>query len=492
MENSIQNQFAEPFIPDMDLIPDIDFTRWSADSILAVAQAQTDLLSPPATLTPWQWAQYCAIANWLHYEPDADASNLEKVRGYLEAIYHCHELEAWEAASQLLVAQPKKCQQPLHEQLGTWGYYREQIELYESLLNQVPPEINGLCLNGLSYASIRIGRLTRSLEYSRLQQKLAWELKDSRLQLEALNNLSYAYYTIGNYQSTIIFAEQHLELAQQHSDIDHQIKALHRLALVLNEQQQLKGQSQAKIAYQKLQQAMLLLPQARDPKLKLQLLGGLSATLSNLGKPSMAIACIEQQKQLAQELGDRYQLCIALCNLGGRYLQSNNLAQAQAHATAALELAQEMGAQYLEMIALNISGVLFSFRLRQYAKGRVYLEQCLTLMRLTGRTSRLAAGLVNLAGCLAYLHQPEAALAYANEARELAIALDDRQNQGLALAAIANVHWQSRRYITGLHYAIQALITWQPWQANGRMMGQLILEEILQKLREWFWLSSKA
>ncbi|NJO40225.1 MAG: hypothetical protein HC865_06020 [Cyanobacteria bacterium RU_5_0] len=43
--------------------------------------------------------QYRAIANWLtDYTPKSDATNLEKVKGLLEAFYHLCNVKDWEKA----------------------------------------------------------------------------------------------------------------------------------------------------------------------------------------------------------------------------------------------------------------------------------------------------------------------------------------------------------------------------------------------------------
>lgn len=50
-------------------------------------------------ISPQLRAQYQAVINWLtKYKPVQDASNLEKIRGYLEACYHLFQLQAWEDA----------------------------------------------------------------------------------------------------------------------------------------------------------------------------------------------------------------------------------------------------------------------------------------------------------------------------------------------------------------------------------------------------------
>ncbi|WP_148650102.1 hypothetical protein [Nostoc sp. NIES-3756] len=68
---------------------------------------------------------YRAVINWLtKYNPNADASNLEKIKGLLEAFYHLCEVEDVERAWKIIDCRLNTpTQEYLIEQLRTWGYY---------------------------------------------------------------------------------------------------------------------------------------------------------------------------------------------------------------------------------------------------------------------------------------------------------------------------------------------------------------------------------
>jgi hypothetical protein len=89
----------------------------------------------------WQRLQYRAVVQWLTlYKPKLDATNLEKVRGYLEAFHHLCAVEDWERASQVITIRlDTPTNEELHEQLNTWGYYRELLKLYRRILGKVNP-----------------------------------------------------------------------------------------------------------------------------------------------------------------------------------------------------------------------------------------------------------------------------------------------------------------------------------------------------------------
>lgn len=88
-----------------------------------------------------QRLQYTAVVQWLTiYKPKPDATNLEKVRGYLEAFHHLCAVEDWERASKVITIRLyTPTNEELHEQLNTWGYYRELLELYSRILGKLSP-----------------------------------------------------------------------------------------------------------------------------------------------------------------------------------------------------------------------------------------------------------------------------------------------------------------------------------------------------------------
>ncbi len=74
------------------------------------------------------------------YAPEPNASNLEKVRGYLEGFHHLCEVGDWRGAGEILcIRLDTPMNEELHNQLRTWGHYPEQLELYSRLLGKLNP-----------------------------------------------------------------------------------------------------------------------------------------------------------------------------------------------------------------------------------------------------------------------------------------------------------------------------------------------------------------
>ena len=115
----------------------------------------------------WKRTHYRAISNWLtQYQPPSNASNLDKIKGYIEAFYHLCELEDWEKCWTIIYSRLNLInQEELHNQLGIWGYAQEQIKLYEKLIGKVNLEQEGICFTGLGNAHKDLGRYEQAIDY---------------------------------------------------------------------------------------------------------------------------------------------------------------------------------------------------------------------------------------------------------------------------------------------------------------------------------------
>lgn len=76
--------------------------------------------------------KYIAIEYFLTLEDHLpeNVENLKKVDRYLQTFHHLCEASELHKASKVLSFCP--ISKELHEQLRIWGYYREQIELYQN------------------------------------------------------------------------------------------------------------------------------------------------------------------------------------------------------------------------------------------------------------------------------------------------------------------------------------------------------------------------
>lgn len=151
---------------------------------------------------------YRAVINWLtKYKANPEDSNLKKVKGLLEAFYNLCQVEDWEEAEKLLLNTPTR--EELHNQLGTWGYYYQQIELYTKLIGEIIYSQNKTFLNALANAYFTVGNYDQAIHYH--NQRLAQEQKSGNQEGEAIylkilglfTTLSEITYQLSNFSRKV-------------------------------------------------------------------------------------------------------------------------------------------------------------------------------------------------------------------------------------------------------------------------------------------------
>lgn len=114
----------------------------SNDFIVSDLSFNLDMIKSPNY--HFKRAHHRAIKNWLNnYQSQPGASNFDEAKGYLEACNHFFELQEWEKAYRILSTKfnirndRETSDKELGKQLGNWGYYQKQIELYTKLYGKL-------------------------------------------------------------------------------------------------------------------------------------------------------------------------------------------------------------------------------------------------------------------------------------------------------------------------------------------------------------------
>ncbi len=168
-------------------------------------------------LTLHEQAHLKAAFYWLNvYQPKPDASNLEQVRGYLEAFHHLCKISAWQEASSILFMPTKTSNaKQLHEQLRSWGYYSEQIELYSQLISKLNSETDCFCLQVLGGAYCHFGQFQKAINYHNQQLEIACKIGNKLAEAQALGELSGVYFLVGQHQNAFSYLQQKLAVARE-------------------------------------------------------------------------------------------------------------------------------------------------------------------------------------------------------------------------------------------------------------------------------------
>ncbi|MBD2540731.1 tetratricopeptide repeat protein [Coleofasciculus sp. FACHB-SPT36] len=168
----------------------------------------------------WKRTHYRAVVNWLtKYNPKVGATNLEKVRGYLEAFHHLCEVEEWEKASKIIFIHINTVtKNELHKQLNLWGYSYEQAELYERLLSKLTPELDAILWNGLGNSYQSRADYNKAIECFQNRLKIALEIKDRKGEGHALGGIGATYRSLGDYPEALKYFLKTLSIVREVSD----------------------------------------------------------------------------------------------------------------------------------------------------------------------------------------------------------------------------------------------------------------------------------
>lgn len=159
-------------------------------SAIQIDPALIRFIKPPS-----QRSRYQAIINWLtRYQPSPESSNLDHIRGLLETFHHLCDSNDWEKVSNLLqIRLNTPTQEELDNQLHTWGYYAEQISIYQAFLKQINQEWDAIALNGLGIAHNSLGHHHETLTYNQQQLAIATERGDEMAKADLHDKLGYLY-----------------------------------------------------------------------------------------------------------------------------------------------------------------------------------------------------------------------------------------------------------------------------------------------------------
>ncbi|KAB8333142.1 tetratricopeptide repeat protein [Scytonema tolypothrichoides VB-61278] len=454
--------------------------------LLMQANSKVDRIEPPQTkhesstptlrkLTVLELAHLKAAFYWLNfYEPECGASNLEQVRGYLEAFHHLCEISAWQSASEILFTSTKTSDgKQLYQQLRSWGYYSEQIELYSRLLGKLNSEIDCFCLQGLGRAYAYLDQTSQAMSYYKQQLELARQIGNQKAEAEALGGLVGIYSSLAQHQTAINCLQQQLAVACENNAQKEEAQALGGLGAYYI----LRGNYRRGIKYGK--QALAIAQELGDLELSALVLGWMGGTYLSRGRYKQAINYLQKQLSISIQIGNQCQRYLASYYLGNAYTLLGQFQLAIEYLSATLHFARETASKGTEASTLNALGSVYS-DLKQYQDAIAYYEQALEMSREIGNRTTQAGVLFNLCYCYGCLKQPQLAIEYCEQALAIAYELKHQEAKGRGLACLANISFHQKQYFQALWLVLQSLLILPPWtSANSRLILKRTFEEII-------------
>jgi tetratricopeptide (TPR) repeat protein len=427
-------------------------TSLKSDGKLTLAKLDIDLKQLKKIQPAWKRMHYRAVINWLtKYKPELDASNLGKVRGYLEAFHHLCELEAWEAASQILfIRLNTPTNEELYKQLGTWGYYREQVDLCSRLLGKLNSSLDTKLLNILGNSYYVLGHYHRAIDYLEQSIAIAREIEDSFGEGNALLNLGNAYEALADYAKAIDYYQQSLMIARKIQDRQVEGKVLTNIGLVYEN----LGNYPQSINYS--QQSLQIAREIGERLGEGQALGNLGNVYLNLGDYQRAIDYYQQYLAIAKEIGDRFGEERSIGTLGNTYYALGNYYQAIEHYQQSLALAREIQDRRGEGWVLRNLGDTYE-ALGDYAIAIDCYQQSLTLAQeiQDRRGEEIALG--NLGVVYYSLGEYPKTIECNQQSLQIAREIGDRQGEGQALGNLGIAYQSLGDFAKAIQYHQQHL-----------------------------------
>lgn len=183
-------------------------------------------------------SDYRAVINWLtKYKTNSEASNLEKVKGLLKAFYPLCKVEDWERGNKvLLIHLNTPSNEELGIQLGIWGYYQTQIEMYSQVFGKLGNRVNAVCLKFLGIAHRWLSDFGKAYHYLDKALALFEKLGDEEKKAEVLHELGLLQADQGKGSMALQYYNLALHLFKKRSNFSGIASVLNEKARVMNDQ----------------------------------------------------------------------------------------------------------------------------------------------------------------------------------------------------------------------------------------------------------------
>jgi hypothetical protein len=452
-------------------------------------QAPANLLPITQSLSLPQRSHLKAAIYWLQsYQADTASTNLDRVRGYLEACHHLVELSAWQVVFELLHRQivTNGVANPLYKQLEIWGNYQEFTDLLRSLLGHLNVENECFCLNQLGRISSARDLFSESAQYHQQALAIAQEIGDQTLLAQVHLGLAEANGWWERCDIGLAHAKTALELAQQLNNLPLQTEAYYYLSSMLTTNGLYRHQ---KAALSYAEQGLLLAQKLDHWEFQTSLLGTLGTIQMSLGDLQQGLHYYQQQLSLSQATHNLRKQWAALTNLSTMFMLIKDSAHARKLTQEALAIARQLDSSYCEtfifrnQLAMNLSRAVCLMSPES-------LQQSLELARHQGNLHQQWVLLQSLGANSLHAGQPDHAMAWLEQAEartyRLSIALvpafqADLVNFSYLLSRAGN--WKA-----GLRYAQRSrAIARRQQDSKGQFWGILVLAYAYWQGRRWGW-----
>lgn len=364
-----------------------------------------------------------------------------------------------------------------YENLGIWGYYLEQIELGEKLINKISDEVDCLCLFEIGNAYYNLGQFKKSLNYYQKLLDLAIQINNQTAICQAYGGIGNIYLQQSKLKTAIKYFHQQSKLSRKMNLVTEECKALDALVHCYR----LTGQRKKSLFF--LNEVCLKVKQIDDPKTRAFINGAIGSAFGFLKDYRKATIYLQNSFQLSEKINFNRVKIKSLSSLGVYQVMSSiEPAEGIELMYQALEVARDRKNLYEEMAILNHLAVIYCWKLKNLEKSITFLEKALTISEYLEDYIVQAHIQVQLAFYHRCLKNERLASQYEDRAFESANKAESKACFALVFAMKANTHWVKGRYLKAMFWLIRSLIILPPWQdTNGHFIWQRFIELLEQK-----------
>jgi tetratricopeptide (TPR) repeat protein len=437
-------------------------------------------------LTPTEKAYLQAASYWLNIsQKENERPYLEKIQGFLEGVHHLRQLQAWELASQVLFLQSRKEDNlVLYQQLGSLGWFGEQIDCYLDLLGKVSISFDLFCLKELGDAYISLCQYDTAINAFQDLLQLGRQNNNILSEAQALEGLGLCYSYLGNNKAGLELCKKSslsLKKALNHSLPNQEL--LQQLAKTL------VTASFVAVYIRKYRQArryaresLAIARQINDSKTEWYALARLATCYSQQGQRKKAFQYIEQQYQKRHYIKDLRQIsvmltcfCVITCSLRKFDLAIDALQEG-------IQLQKTIGDTNRENHLLSILGYVHLWK-NEYQSAISCCQECLGQAKRYGYRGHESIALAQLS----YMHSELGNLGYAQKLSKQSLAisrhLEGTFNQAVSLAALSLVYLHRRKIFQGILLIAKSLILVAPPTSGDSKIILVLLIKRLFKSR---------
>ncbi|MGB3421754.1 MAG: tetratricopeptide repeat protein [Dolichospermum sp.] len=272
----------------------------------------------------------------------------EDIKEYLEIFYHSYQLADYDSAFEAIW----HCD----DFLKLRGYYANQVELYEQLVNKWSEiddrqnwnHLASLISLGNAYKSM--GKYERAIKFLQQSLDIAIEIGDQTGKGISLKSLGLTYHELSQYERAIEFHQQSFKIFREIGYRKGEGDSLNNLGLAYC----FLGDSQKAIEF--LQESLEICKEIKDRLGEGSTLINLGLAFNKLGQHERAIEFYQPSLNITREIGHRLDESISLLGLGNAYGSLGQYERAIAFYQQSLDISREIGDVLGESLSLNNLG----------------------------------------------------------------------------------------------------------------------------------------